>query len=298
MLPLITNMSKKIPTWLAWIIFWLFATFIAGWLNYQNRHLTINNYQINSSAWPAILDGWRLVQISDLHNQAVYGPGNNKIITTVQELRPHAIMLTGDTFDGRVTNIPANLELISRLKEIAPVYYITGNHEFSNDDYFALTLAVQKAGATVLRDQILPIEESGTIINLIGLDDPSVLGGPMPLTTTQKIIELKLQILQSLPEYSSSSPTILLAHRPEFWSSYLTIKPLITLSGHTHGGQLRLPLIGSIYVPNQKLFTKLDRGSFEKNNSHLIISQGLGNSSIEQRLLAYPEIVSLDFFHQ
>ena len=298
MLPLITNMSKKIPTWLAWIIFWLFAAFIAGWLNYQNRHLTINNYQINSSTWPKALDGWRLVQISDLHNQAVYGPGNNQIIAAIQELKPHAIMLTGDTFDGRATNIPANLSLISRLKEIAPVYYITGNHEFSNDDYFALTLAVQEAGATVLRDQILAIEESGAIINLIGLDDPSVLGGPIPLSAVQKIIEQKLHILQSLPEYSPTSPTILLAHRPEFWPSYLTINPLVTLSGHTHGGQLRLPLIGSIYVPNQKLFTKYDRGFFKTEASNLIISQGIGNSSIEQRLLAYPEIISLDFSHQ
>ncbi|HNW55782.1 MAG TPA: metallophosphoesterase [bacterium] len=288
-------MSKKIPTKLAWIIFWLIAALIASWLNYQNRHLVTTTYQIKDSSWPEILNGWRLVQLSDLHNQATYGPGNKKIIATIKNLKPHAIVLTGDTFDGRSTNISANLSLITALKEIAPVYYITGNHEFSNDDYLSLVLSAQEAGATTLRDEIIPIEECGATINIIGLDDPSVLGYPIPSSTVKEITERKLHFLESL---SNNYPTIILAHRPELWSSYLTIKPLAIFSGHTHGGQLRLPFIGSTYVPNQKLFTKYDRGLFHFGQTSMIINQGIGNSTLEQRLLAYPEIVSVDFFHQ
>ncbi|NCU44489.1 hypothetical protein EOM71_02310 [Candidatus Falkowbacteria bacterium] len=291
-------MIIKLLTWQKWLIFWLLALSIAWGLNYQNRHLTIAQYKITDQRWPAELNNWRIVQLSDLHNQATSGPGNRQILMTVKNLKPDLIVLTGDTFDSRQTNIPSNLALISQLKTIAPVYLIFGNHDFYNDDYIDLIKQIQKTGAIVLRDQTASINLSGQIITLVGLDDPSVLGGPLPRQAIQQIIRQKLTNLINQDEEKLNQPIIVLAHRPELWPEYLALKPIAILSGHTHGGQIRFPLAGALYVPNQKLWPDYDQGNFIIEDSRLIISRGLGNSSLGQRLNAYPEIVSLDFNHQ
>lgn len=289
-------MIIPLPAWLKWLFFWLLALIIALTLNYQNRHLTIKQYNINDQRWPAELNGWRVVQLSDLHNQALSGPGNQRVIAAVKKLAPDLIVLTGDTFDSRQTNIPGNLFLISQLKELAPVYLIFGNHDFYNNDYIKLAERVAAAGAIVMRDQALTIQSQGRTITLVGLDDPTVLGGPLPSSAVAKITSQKLA--QIINQNRINQSVIVLAHRPELWPEYLTLKPIAILSGHTHGGQIRLPLLGAIYVPNQKLWPDYDYGNWSVGSSRLIISRGLGNSSLSQRINAYPEIVAIDFNHQ
>lgn len=285
-------MQEKLRQRLGWLFFWLLAIAIATWLNHQNRHLTITNYQLASQNWPTSLDGWRLVQLSDLHNQAIGGPGNQKLLVEINKLKPDIIVITGDTFDARITNINKNLALIRRLQLVAPVYLTLGNHEFYNDDYVKLTKLVAATGATVLRDQAIIIGTGQEQLTLVGLDDPTVLGGSLPITVTRKIISQKINHLKSACQ-STTTPIIVLTHRPELWPEYLALNPLVILSGHTHGGQIRLPLIGAIYVPNQELWPTYDQGHFTVDSSQLIISRGLGNSSLNQRLGAYPELVSL-----
>jgi len=294
----IVNMIIKLLTWHKWLIFWLFALLIALGLNYQNRHLIITQYNIVDQRWPAELNDWRIVQLSDLHNQAISGPGNQNILKTIQQLKPNLITITGDTFDSRQTNIPANLSLIKQLKKIAPVYLIFVNHEFYNDDYLDLMQQAEQAGAVVLRDQIITITANGHKITLVGLDDPVVLGGPLPRTVVQKIISQKLTQLVSQNKEQLQQPVIVLAHRPELCFEYLAVQPIAILTGHTHGGQIKIPLVNTLYVPNQKLWPDYDQGIFSVDNSQLIISGGLGSSQISQRLNNYPEIVSLDFRHQ
>jgi hypothetical protein len=291
-------MSIKLTTRQRWLFFWLIALIIALGLNYQNRHLTVKQYNISDQRWPIELNGWRLVQLSDLHSQAVNGPNNQCLLTTIKQLQPDIITITGDTFDGRATNIPANLLLIQELSHIAPVYLTIGNHEFYNDDYSNLIKQAEQAGAIVLRDQIMTIETKEQKITIVGLDDPTVLGGPLPQTVTQKIISQKLTKLINQAGGQLTQPVILLAHRPELWPQYLIINPLAILSGHTHGGQIRLPLIGALYVPNQKLLPNYDQGLFSVGNSQLIVNSGIGNSLLNQRFNNYPELVSLTFYHQ
>lgn len=291
-------MITPLPTWLKWLFFWLLALIIALTLNYQNRHLTIKQYNIIDQRWPAELNNWRIVQLSDLHNQTTAGPSIRQILTTVNWLKPDIIAITGDTFDSRKTNIPANLTLINQLAKIAPVYLIFGNHDFYNDDYVNLMKQSEVAGATVLRDQAVTIKIGQQSVTLIGLDDPTAWGGPLPQLISQKITSQKLSQLTNQTDQQSTQPIIILAHRPELWPQYLTVQPIAILTGHTHGGQIRLPLVGALYVPNQKLLPDYDQGLFTVSNSQLIISRGLGNSSFGQRFNAYPEIVSLDFNHQ
>lgn len=288
---------KKLRTVL-WLVLWLIAVIIIIVINHYNRHLVISNYKINDPRWPATINGWRLVQLSDIHNQATEGPGNNKIINSVQKLQPDIITITGDLFDGDRTNIPNNLQLVKRLTSIAPVYVVLGNHEFANDDYIRLIQLVEEAGARVIRNELVTINDKNTPIMIIGLDDPAAWGWPLSYKAQTQLTAQTLNKIMTSPEFNHTSPRLILAHRPELWSQYLLANPLIILSGHTHGGQIRLPLIGAIYIPNQPLLAQYDEGIFAIANSYLIINRGLGNSFINCRFNNYPEIITIDFYHE
>ena len=288
---------KKLRTVL-WLVLWLIAVIIIIVINHYNRHLIITNYKINDPRWPAALNSWRLVQLSDIHNQATEGPGNNQIISSVQKLQPDIITITGDLFDGDRTNIPNNLQLVKELTSIAPVYMVLGNHEFANDDYIKLIQLVEEAGAQVMRNELVTINDPGAPITIIGLDDPAAWGWPLSYKAQEQLTAKTLNKIMALPEFNSTSPRLILAHRPELWPQYLLADPLVILSGHTHGGQIRLPLIGAIYVPNQPLLAQYDEGIFTKANCWLIISRGLGNSFINCRFDNYPQIVTIDFYHK
>ena len=291
-------MSRKKLRTVVWLVLWLIAVIIIVVINYYNRHLIITNYKINDPRWPAALNSWRLVQLSDIHNQATEGPGNNQIIGSVQKLQPNIITITGDLFDGDRTNIPNNLQLVKELASIAPVYMVLGNHEFANDDYIKLIQLVEEAGAQVMRNELVTINDPGAPITIIGLDDPAAWGWPLSYKAQEQLTAKTLNKIMALPEFNSTSPRLILAHRPELWPQYLLADPLVILSGHTHGGQIRLPLIGAIYVPNQPLLAQYDEGIFTKANSYLIISRGLGNSFINCRFDNYPQIVTIDFYHE
>ena len=291
-------MSRKKLRTVVWLVLWLIAVIIIVSINYYNRHLIITNYKINDPRWPAALNSWRLVQLSDIHNQATEGPGNNQIIGSVQKLQPNIITITGDLFDGDRTNIPNNLQLVKELTSIAPVYMVLGNHEFANDDYIKLIQLVEEAGAQVMRNELVTINDPGAPITIIGLDDPAAWGWPLSYKAQEQLTAKTLNKIMALPEFNSTSPRLILAHRPELWPQYLLADPLVILSGHTHGGQIRLPLIGAIYVPNQPLLAQYDEGIFARANSYLIISRGLGNSFINCRFDNYPQIVTIDFYHE
>ena len=291
-------MSRKKLRTVVWLVLWLIAVIIIVVINYYNRHLIITNYKINDPRWPAALNSWRLVQLSDIHNQATEGPGNNQIISSVQKLQPDIITITGDLFDGDRTNIPNNLQLVKELTSIAPVYMVLGNHEFANDDYIKLIQLVEEAGAQVMRNELVTINDPGAPITIIGLDDPAAWGWPLSYKAQEQLTAKTLNKIMALPEFNSTSPRLILAHRPELWPQYLLADPLVILSGHTHGGQIRLPLIGAIYIPNQPLLAQYDEGIFAIANSYLIINRGLGNSFINCRFNNYPEIITIDFYHE
>ena len=261
------------------------------WTAWENIALELNTYTMSSRGLPDAFDGYRIAQVSDLHN-AEFGDGNQRLLDMLREAEPDMIAITGDLIDSRKTNIAVALAFAEEAVRIAPCYYVSGNHEARVPEYRELKAGLEAAGVTVLDDARVEIEISGKSITIIGVNDPSFLADY--LTSDAAVMDRKLSELSS----EGSSFTILLSHRPELFDTYAAHEMDLVLTGHAHGGQFRLPLIGGLIAPNQGLFPKYDDGLYSEGNTNMIVSRGLGNSVIPFRFNNRPEVVLIELKSQ
>lgn len=278
---------KKRPIKLCTISIMFFTLLI--WTIWGNTALTVNNIKISSSRIPATFSGFRIAQVSDLHN-AQFRKGNKKLLELLSESKPDIIAITGDLVDAGHTNIGVALDFAKEAVNIAPVYYVTGNHEASLSQYNELKTGLETTGVVVLEDETIQLKLDKEVITLIGLSDPNFtlkgdIFGEAPAMVSTK--------LNSLAD-DESSYTILLSHRPELFESYARCNIDLVLSGHAHGGQFRLPFIGGLIAPNQGLFPKYDAGLYTSDSTNMVVSRGLGNSIIPIRFNNPPEIIVIE----
>lgn len=257
------------------------------WTAWGNAALELNTYTISSRGLPDAFDGYRIAQVSDLHN-AEFGDRNQRLLEMLREAEPDMIAITGDLIDSRKTNIAVALAFAEEAVKIAPCYYVSGNHEARVSEYQELKTGLEAAGVTVLDDAQVKIEVSGESITVIGVNDPSFHADY--LTSDAAVMDRKLSELSS----EDASFTILLSHRPELFDTYAAHDMDLVLTGHAHGGQFRLPLIGGLIAPNQGLFPKYDDGLYSEGNTNMIVSRGLGNSIIPFRFNNRPEVVLIE----
>lgn len=255
------------------------------WTLWANTALEVKKYEIKSDRIPQSFDGFRIVQISDLHNTE-FGEDNEKLIALLSQTAPDLIVITGDLIDSRHTDIGIALEFARQAIEIAPVYYVSGNHEARVGEYADLKTGLTETGVIVLENQKEQITREGECITLLGIDDPSFrqdyLFGDAGAVARQAITGL---------QNASDGYTILLSHRPELFDLYVDTGMDLVFSGHAHGGQFRLPFIGGLVAPNQGLFPEYDAGQFTEDSTTMIVSRGVGNSIIPIRFNNRPEIV-------
>ena len=272
------------------VIAGLFLVLIV-WTAWGNTALELNTYTISSRELPEAFEGYRIAQVSDLHN-AEFGEGNQRLLDMLREAGPDMIAITGDLIDSRKTNIAVALAFAKEAVKIAPCYYVSGNHEAGVSEYQDLKTGLEAAGVTILDDTQVKIEVSGKSITVIGVDDPSFSADY--LTGDAAVIDKKLS------ELAAEDPgfTILLSHRPELFDTYVDHDIDLVLSGHAHGGQFRLPLIGGLVAPNQGLFPKYDAGLYSEEYTNMIVSCGLGNSIIPFRFNNRPEVVLIELKSQ
>lgn len=281
------RVSKKALISVCTLIALLLALTI--WTIWSNTALTLNMMTVSSNRIPTAFNGFRIAQVSDLHN-AVFGEDNAELLQILSECEPNIIVITGDLVDAEHTNIDIALNFAKEAVQIAGTYYVTGNHEASLPQYDELKTGLESIGVVVLEDASMQLEYKGEAITLIGLSDPSFtikedMFGEVPAMVSTK--------LNSLAD-DESSYTILLSHRPELFESYAHCNIDLVLSGHAHGGQFRLPFIGGLVAPNQGLFPQYDAGLYTKGDTNMIVSRGLGNSIIPIRFNNRPEIVFLE----
>ncbi len=255
------------------------AAIFGGWVIWANTAIKQTEYTVTSNNLPAGFDGYVIAQIADLHC-AEYDPGNTKLLAMLQESKPDIIVFTGDTFDERHSDKTPTLEFIRACVQIAPCYMVTGNHECAmiRTDYYDLEAQVREIGVTVLHDKAVTLEKNGSSITMLGMDDENFVG--------------TLYSAEQLRELAGTDGFILqLAHRPEYFERYAEAQIDLTLSGHAHGGQFRLPLIGGLYAPGQGVLPEYDSGLYTHQNANMIVSRGIGQSSFPLRFNNRPELV-------
>lgn len=258
-----------------------------GWIAWENHSPMVSTYTLNSAAVPAPFSGYRIAHISDLHN-AEYGPDNQTLLDLLRAARPDLIVITGDSVDSYHPKPEVSLAFSQQAAQIAPTYYVTGNHEARIPAYSQLEANLRAAGVTVLRNERVEIERDGAQLTLVGLDDPSFSARP-----AEKGLEEALQRL--LPSGDAERGyCVVLAHRPEYAELYQRCGADLVFSGHAHGGQFRLPGIGALVAPGQGIFPTYTAGVYALGDTNMVVSRGLGNSSFPFRVNNRPELVVLE----
>lgn len=252
---------------------------IALFCTFQNKHLVVSNYVFESDKIGKNLDGFRIVQISDLHND-LFGPDNRRLLDRIEKCAPDVIVITGDLVDSNRTDTGRALTFVNKARRIAPIYFVTGNHEHWLDsaEYDTLLSGLENEGTVILNDDCFEIERGSDRMWLVGLDDKS-------LDNSVKLGEM----IEGKEEL-----TVLLAHEPQYLKYYANTKVDLVLAGHAHGGQIRLPFVGGLAAPDQGVFPQITAGVYLMGDTEMIVSRGLGNSIAPIRLFNYPEVVCVE----
>ena len=259
----------------------------------ENRRLYIASYDIKDSLIPKGFDGFRIVQLSDMHNNT-FGKDNEKLLSKIAGISPDVIVVTGDMLVGIPgTDVSIAANTLNRLCEIAPVYFSMGNHELRisryHDNYGDMWKHfLQKLSPEVnkLFDSSAEVVRSGEKIFLHGLNLT-----PKLYTRFKDVSMPKNHLVKRFGTCKDNEFHIFLAHNPEYFKDYAAWGAKLTFSGHVHGGIVRLPLLGGVISPKFRFFPKYDKGLFEISNKYMIVNGGLGNHTIKIRVNNLPEIV-------
>ena len=259
------------------------------WTVWGNKALMVSTISISSSHIPAAFSGFRIAQVSDLHNSE-FGKNNTELLKLLSESRPDIIAITGDLIDANHTDVGIALGFAQESVRIAPTYYVTGNHEAASPQYDTLKAGLEEAGVIVLEDEAVSLERNGETITLLGLGDPDFTVKGDMFGETSAMVSTKLKNLDD----GEGGYTILLSHRPELFETYVNCSIDLVFAGHAHGGQFRLPFIGGLVAPNQGMFPQYDAGLYTDGSTSMVVSRGIGNSIIPFRFNNRPEIVLVE----
>lgn len=274
----------KIKKLIAFLSVFLIAAIYLIW---GNNSITVSEHSVELQNLPPEFGGYRIVHLSDFHNKNF----GSRLCGKIEALSPDIIVVTGDIIDFYSTNVSIAAEFIESIRSIAPIYYVTGNHESRMpEEYESLRAVMEEAGVTVLDGKTVVIEKNGAEICLAGIDDPNFFGSEI-LGENEILFN---QTLAALQKQAGERVGILLSHRPEKLDAYAECGFDLVFSGHAHGGQVRLPFVGGLFAPAQGFFPEYTQGIYESGNTQMIVSRGLGNSLFPLRIFNRPEIVVCD----
>ncbi|PAD34606.1 phosphoesterase [Terribacillus saccharophilus] len=254
---------------------------------FQNNSIVITESTISSKRIPASFNDYKIVQLSDLHSKT-FGNRQNVLVEKVSNTNPDLIVFTGDLVDSKNYNEDTSLNLIRELIHIAPIYFVTGNHEWWSGKFDILEKELNDIGVKVLRNTNDVISKGHEKIQIIGIDDPAYVNDSY---TERSITEGAIE--NSVEGMEDDYFKILLSHRPEFLSIYSKYGIDVVFSGHAHGGQVRIPFVGGLVAPNQGFLPKYTAGKYDLDNTSMFVNRGLGNSTIPLRIFNRPEIIVL-----
>lgn len=300
-------MKKKILRILIIIYFLiLFSLIINAFLN---QGVYIKKYNLKYTNLPNEFNNYKILQLTDVHSIRTKEQ-INQIVNKVKKQEPNIIVITGDLIDSgyyanqnsayqtKKISVIENLTIkfIQELTKISKVYYVYGNHEMmllDDPENNKFKVKLEELGVQILNNEIHYLYEGESRIKLLGIQDPACLYKDKVYSKIEGSSSDKAKaILDDLYTKDSSKEfTILLAHRPECFKVYADYGIELTLSGHTHGGMLRLPFIRGIYAHPQGFFPDYSYGIYKNGNSKMIVGAGIGYSgNIHFRVYNLPEI--------
>ncbi|CAD2072074.1 metallophosphoesterase [Phocicoccus pinnipedialis] len=255
----------------------------------QDKRIVSSFHTYKSERVPSSFDGFRMTQVSDFHNMYI-GKDSKILLDKVSETRPDVILVTGDAIDRRTPNEQRALKFLQDLTDIAPTYYVTGNHEAYYRKFEDFYMKVIMTDVISVCDRDAYVHRGDDYIKISGVHDVRVFGDD---TNPNLYVQYEDYLEERFFELEDKL-TILLAHRPDLIHMYSTYDVDLIFSGHAHGGQFRVPFIGGLYAPDQGILPKYTEGMHEMNGSKMYISRGLGNSRFPWRLFNQPELVVVD----
>jgi hypothetical protein len=242
---------------------------ICGFCLYQNYRLTTSTYDVDLG----LSDDVKIVQVSDLHNQ-FFGINQSVLLKNIEACDPDIIVVTGDIVDSTHTSYSIALDFVEGAVKIAPVYYVTGNHE-----------------DRLHGDKLDKFYNDMRDLGVIFLDDTYVDMGSYCLAG---IADSSLESFDAYPAFGDEKPVVMLAHEPDYVSLYQSLGADLVLTGHVHGGQIIIPGKGGLLSPDFTFFPSLYEGVHTYDYMTLIVSRGLGNSVAPVRINDYPELVVIN----
>ncbi|MDD4570223.1 MAG: metallophosphoesterase [Tepidanaerobacteraceae bacterium] len=258
---------------------------ISIFCQWQNNAIVTTEIDYSNTKIPDEFNGFRIVHISDLHNKK-FGKNQERLLGKIRAVSPDIIVVTGDLIDRRKYDLDTAMVFINGALKIAPVYYVSGNHEAWSGDYKNISSKLLSCGVQILDDNKVKLIKGQGKIEVLGLSDPDFLTSDYIDGTKSSKLEKHLKGLSDDAVFQ-----ILLSHRPELFDLYVNENIDLIFSGHAHGGQFRIPFVGGLVAPDQGLFPKYTSGAYTQNQSTMIVSRGLGNSIIPIRIFNRPEIV-------
>lgn len=266
----------------ALIILALIAAAAAFLIKDSRDDLEISRYEVKSQKLPESFDGFKIVQLSDLHG-AEFGEDGMGLVEKVKELEPDIIALTGDfvTDEG---DLAAVEKLAARLVKLCPVYFISGNHEFGSGLAVKVRNILERAGVKYLSNEYLTINRGEDGILLGGVEDPLAYADMLSPD----------ELAQKMNDAAPDAFKILLGHRNYWMTEYPELPVDLIFCGHAHGGLVRIPGVGGLIGTDRRLFPDFDAGEYNNGRYTLIVSRGLGNSVSIPRIFNRPEIVCVE----
>ncbi len=255
---------------------------LAVFLYSQNNWLRITRITLYPGGLPAEFAGLKIVQVADLHTKE-FGPGQAGLLRAIRAEEPDLVVFTGDIIDSQTTDFRPVMDLMEGLAAY-PRYYVAGNHELGSGRWSELSRELKARQVQILDRTSQRIEWGAASIRIVGIPDPFVGSD-----TLQARVERYLGT--ALRGINRAEYTILLAHRPEHLASYAAAGADLVFSGHAHGGQVIIPWVGGLIAPGQGLFPQYYAGVYPQDKTTLVVSRGLGNSVVKQRLFNRPDLV-------
>lgn len=286
-----------------WLI--IFAVLAASviWNVYWNNTIMVHTYTYSGEEIPDAFKGYRIVQLTDIHSVRSKEQGQLIYDKTAKQ-EPDLICITGDLVDSRYyaengfKGEVLTVQLLQKLVELAPVYYIYGNHEMillDNPTKNAFRVATEALGVNLINNELICLEEDGgSSIYIAGIQDPSTLYKDYRYayydTNAERMEAMMNDVVGNVPKEAFC---LLLSHRPEYLELYDQYEVDLCLAGHAHGGQFRFPFIGGVYAPGQGFFPKYTAGLYTTEDVKMYVGTGVGNSVIPIRIFNPPEILTI-----